>query len=91
MDSDQNKPISGLQDHLNKSMAAIRAVTEKLAPTFAEAANNFKKFGALHTEKKDQSKHAGSNNHGQKRNKTRYLMAKKSNQINRKRVKHWKN
>jgi len=72
-----------IQKSYDNGLAAIRAVAEKLTPQVAQVVRTQKK--------REGSKHAGSNNHGQKRDKVRYLMAKESNRINRKRIKRWKN
>lgn len=72
-----------MQKSYDNGLAAIRAVAEKLSPQVAQNVRTKKK--------REGSKHAGSNNHSKKRNKKRYLMAKESNRINRKRVKRWKN
>lgn len=84
MNSDKDASMTEkIQKSYDNGLAAIRAVAEKLTPQVAQVVRTQKK--------RDGTKHAGSNNHGQKRNKKRYLMAKESNRINRKRVKRWKN
>jgi len=84
MNSDENVNVTKkIQKTYDNGLAAIRAVAERLSPQVAQNVRTKKK--------REGSKHAGSNNHGQKRNKKRYLMAKESNRINRKRVKRWKN
>lgn len=81
---------TALQDHLDRTMAAVRKVTERMAPTMADAAKSFRHLGQNLSNNKEPSKHAGSKNKSKKRNKVRYLMAKRSNNINRKRIKGWK-
>ena len=78
MNEPEKKPrladLGDLQKHFSRARAAITAL-----------GNAFK------TERDPRkSKHAGSKNHNQKRNKKRAKMAAKSNQINRIRVKGWK-
>ena len=74
---------SGVAEKINTGLDAIRAVATKLAPQVGKIVRTKKP-------KTDKGSHWGSKNKSQKRNKTRYLMAKKSNKINRQRVKGWK-
>jgi hypothetical protein len=81
-------------------MTTQTSKTEKPEEDIDGIERAFKSFEALietlqnvkfpSTLKKNKSKHAGSKNHGKKRNKKRARMAAKSNKINRKRVPNWK-
>ncbi len=79
MNKQEKKPllvdIASLQSHMDRGLAAIRALGDAFKP------------------KKDpkKSKHRGSKNHNQKRNKKRALMASKSRRINRLHEKRKKN
>lgn len=79
MNEQEKKPllvdIASLQSHMNRGLAAIRALGDAFKP------------------KKDpkRSKHLGSKNHNQKRNKVRAKMATESRRINRLHEKRKKN
>lgn len=71
------------------ALTMIKNVVEKIAPTLSAATNAMEQFGRMQP-KESKGSHWGSKNKSQKRNKKRFLMAKKSNRINRQRVKGWK-
>lgn len=85
MNSDEESKSSGPID----ALAMIKNVVDKLGPVISEAAKSMEQLGRMQP-KEHKGSHWGSKNKNQKRNKKRFLMAKKSNQINRQRIKGWK-
>ena len=85
MNSDEQSKVT---DEPIDALAMIRNVVNKLGPTISEAAGSFKSLGRM--QEPEKKKVSSTKNKSQKRNKVRFLMAKKSNRINRQRVKGWK-
>lgn len=71
------------------ALTTIKNVVKKLVPALSEATKSMGQLGRMQP-KESKGSHWGSKNKNQKRNKKRFLMAKKSNRINRQRIKGWK-